>query len=282
MVTLANTARLSLAICGFTAAHAGGVSAAETASFPQELMLDGKPVEPYCMEHFFGDSTRFEPVNLRQCGVDNVLPVENASVDKNGNYGYGYTYKDMGDGFINKPYIYYRYLGRRNDLPVLFLQESGGGSGKFSALVTVERQGDSLKLVEEIAAGDRCNGGLEASMNNDVLEYTQNVTPYDFLAIAGDNPHKLTAYNDLEASASSCFGSAHFVGGKLADITLTSDGQDAEGWTEKMPYQPCFNKLYRDTVQQGKNKLSKEELLNFTHSFNATCVDQPTKSAKTE
>jgi hypothetical protein len=254
---------------------AAGAHAADT-ELPPELQVDGLPTEPYCMEHFFGDGSRFEPVELRNCGMDAILPTEAAHLDEKGNYGYEYSYADSGEG-LSRSYIYYRYLGRRQGLPVLFLSESGGGSGQFTAIVTVKREGDTLKLAEEIASGDRCNGGLDASMQGDELNYTQNITPYDFIKITDDNPHNLNAYDDLEASASSCFGAATYSNGKLAHVTLTADGEDMEGWTDRLPYQPCFNGIYREYLQQGKTVLDMEALKAFTHKFNTTCVDQPNK-----
>jgi hypothetical protein len=273
MMQVARHTTATLALSAFCASQALAVSM----PLPTELMLDGKPVDPYCMEHFFGDSSRFEPVNLRDCGLDMILPNEAAHVDEQGSYGYEYSYKESGEG-LTRSYIFYRYIGQRHGLPVLLLNESGGGSGRFSALVAVQRDGDTLKLAEEIASGDRCNGGVEAKMEVETLQFTQNITPYDFVALAGDNPHNLSAYDDLESSASSCFGQAHYAEGKLVSISLTGSGEDLEGWTDRIPYQPCFNRLYREYVQQGKMTLSKDELKEFTHNFNTTCVDQPVKS----
>ena len=90
-------------------------------------------------------------------------------------------------GFDNTPgggEFYYRDLGKRNGLDILFIADSGGGSGQFTHLVGIERKGDTLRVAEEFASGDRCSGGLlKAEMRDGHVFYDTANSSADMISV---------------------------------------------------------------------------------------------------
>ena len=251
------------------------VAAEPTHELPEELMFHGQPIEPDCMDFATKmDSSSFDPVDLATCKAGDIVPDTPPSWNQHGEYGYSHKYNDTS---LKKPYyIYYRFLGYMEGLPVVLIRAGGGGSGKFDFIIRIERKADTLRLIDPLVIGDRCNGGIsKARVENGALSYEQEITPFDFLTLADDNPHDLKAYKSLEASAASCFGTARYAADKLVSVRLKPDAADEKGWTEQYRYQRCFNRLYREYIVQGKNELSPALLKEFTHVFNKQCVEAP-------
>lgn len=225
---------------------------------PGIYRVDGKPVPSSCLAEL-GDVGK--TLNLAHCGDPSVKPKTNAGM---------IGYDDPQGG-----YFYYRYLGQADGLDILFLQSSGGGSGHFTSLVGITRNGQTLTPKRYYAGGDRCNGGLSnASVAKGHLTFDQAVTPYDLVAL-GDPGTKFEAYKDLEASASSCVAESHMTNGSehWTGVTLTEQNlTDDQGWTNQYRYQACFNALYRETVAQGHTELNRDGVKAFAAAFSKRCV----------
>jgi hypothetical protein len=225
---------------------------------PSLYRVDGKPVPSSCLAAL-ADSPA---INLAHCGDPSMKP------------------KSLPTGFVGYDdpqggYFYYKYLGLADGLDILFMQSSGGGTGQFTSLVGILRNGQTLVHKKDYAGGDRCNGGVSnAALANGRLTFDQAVTPYD-LIVLGDPGVKLQAYKDLEASASSCIADSHMTNGSehWTGVTLTERGlKDEQGWTEQYRYQSCFNTLYRETVAQGRAELDRNGVKAFAMNFIKRCV----------
>ena len=244
-------------------------------SLPPELMHNGQPIDPLCFEAVSAD----EWLPLGGCVDEGIVMLDTLpeGAQAMGDIGYYYRYREDTSQTSALPYSFYRYIGQWNGAPVLLTQTSGGGTGKFSALMSIERTGNTIRVLQGFAAGDRCNGGIEdVRLEAGTLYYSQWLVPYDFLQIAEDNPGDLQPYQDLEASAASCVARARYKDGELAGVALESTPdtaeQDLPGWAEKYPYQSCFNNLYRAYLTQGKKELSIQQLKEFTGEFNRLCL----------
>ncbi|MDX2073855.1 MAG: hypothetical protein SFX19_05760 [Alphaproteobacteria bacterium] len=242
----------------------GDVYAAE---LPPEMIYDGKPIDALCFEAVSAD----EWVDISTCAKRTIIPLpdkaEAWTADK---IGYYYRYKEDASDAVS--YSYYQYVGQWNGAAVVVSYGSGGGTGQFTSLVSIERNARNIRVLQGFGAGDRCNGGIvDAKLSFGTLSYGQNMTPIDFLQIAGDNPHDLQPYDDLEASAASCFGVARFEDEKFVGVTLADAPQPADPATS-YKYQECFNRLFRAAREKGKKELSVSELKEFTGEFNAVCA----------
>jgi hypothetical protein len=245
--------------------------AASAADLPKELLVDGKPLDPLCFENVSAD----EWLDVHKCQPIDIIKEPALSTDwAKGKIGYNYHSKD--DESVSGSYSYYEYLGQWNGAPVIMTYSSGGGSGQFTSLLSFEREGDKIRVLQGFALGDRCNGGVvNAKIEKGRLSYGQWITPYDFLQLADDNPNDMQPYDDLESSAASCYGIARYIDGDAVGITLESQGNEAgtdqKDWTEKFPHQACFNQLYRSYLTKGKKELTLQELKGFTGEFNRLC-----------
>jgi len=235
---------------------------AATQNIPPSLyQVDGKPVPSSCLAGLSRDGDQ-DKVDLTHCGDPSVKP----KTQPDGMVGYD----DPKGG-----YFYYRYLGKADGLDVLYMEYSGGGTGHFTALIGITRNGQTLAPKHVYAGGDRCNGGLsDAALANGRLTFNQAITPYDLIAL-GDPGSKPEAYKDLEASASSCIGQSHMVGDDKhwTGVALDDDGRtDQKGWTEQYRYQSCFNMLYRETFAQHRTELDRDGVKAFAASFAKRCM----------
>ena len=238
------------------------------ADLPPELTFNNAPIEALCFESVSAD----EWVDVSECVPKEIekIPADPTNTWMADKIGYSYRYKaDKSDA---TSYSYYHYIGQWKGAPVVASYGSGGGTGQFASLMSIERSASKIRVLQGFAAGDRCNGGVvDAKISFGTLHYGQNMTPIDFLQIADDNPHELEPYEDLEASATSCFGVARFEDEKFVGVTLIEIPK-SQGAGTTYKYQECFDKLYKGMLAGGKKELSVSELKEFTGQFNAVCV----------
>ena len=237
---------------------------------PAALLIDGKPIDVTCLMPLAnGDGSRLEPIDLRRCrNGDIVIKSRKSFPDM---IGFDYVEKD--DREMSEPYFYYRFLGLYEGRSILFIVSSGGGTGRFTNLIALDRKGFMLEPTTEIAGGDRCNGGLSnASLAGGKLTYDADITPYDLINLAGAHL-QLEAYKDLEASAASCVATVHNVDGSWTSVTLTNpDLEDTSGWTEQYRDQSCFNQVYRGYVARHQTELDRDGVARFAKSFADSCI----------
>ena len=239
------------------------------AAIPPELTFNNAPIEALCFEKVSAD----EWVDLGSCVSKEIekLPANPADTWTADKIGYHYRYKEDASDAVS--YSYYHYIGQWNGTPVVVSYGSGGGTGQFSSLMSIDRNANKVRVLQGFAAGDRCNGGVvNARIEWGTLHYGQHMTPIDFLQIAEDNPNDVQPYEDLEASATSCYGVAHFEDEKFTGVTLQDIPADTPENATMYKYQPCFNRLYRGLLSAGKKELSVTELNEFTGQFNQVCL----------
>jgi hypothetical protein len=247
-----------------------------------DFTYKGQPIPALCLDSLRDDMLQSEPekkasIELKTCYKKPGYKPQGKSADliRKGFVGFNYTHKDSGLYTLHGS-SYYKVLGKYKDSYVIYTIHSGGGSGEFTSLIVVKRQDDTLVLENTLAAGDRCNGGIEdPSLKGTTLTYKQKISPADFLDLSKDNPHKLQAYDDLAACAVCCIGSATFES-DFANATFKSISLDKDAGNNNASiqgkYQPCFDKLIIKYKKQGKSKMSEEELKEFMTKFNSTCI----------
>ena len=196
-------------------------------NLPAQLMYQGKPIDPLCL--FNLESTK-AVVDLRRCGLDSkagyVISGKNKQLISQGFMGYDYGGK-INDSANLSGYSYYKSLGTVGHSVIVQTINNSGGTGSFSFLNLIKRDGNTLKL-SVINGGDRCNGGLVdvkrvGTGTSDRIIYKIHLTPYDFFTRTHDNPHHLKAYEDLSACAVCCAATAVYqrhIGADFADEKL--------------------------------------------------------------
>jgi hypothetical protein len=137
-----------------------------------------------------------------------------------------------------------------------------GGSGRFSGIYFMRRDGDNLQLLEEMGGGDRCNNGIEGNVRyvDGKLLYTQALTAADFYDAENiTNDKKL---NDLEYCAICCKASANLEDRKITSYTLRADLLDdkQEGLSKE---QACFEKQLSTLVKGDQTIVPQQEMHQF-------------------
>ena len=112
------------------------------------------------------------------------------------------------------------------------------------------------------------------------LVYGVQLTAYDFLTLANDNPHHLKAYDDLSSCAVCCAATAvyqriigaDFAHEKLLYVDASLYLQNIGHSSSTQLFQPCFDKLLQKFGKINHGKLNAKQLAQFTHQFNTQCV----------
>lgn len=254
------------------------------AQLPADLMYLAKPVDPLCL---FQIESKEAEIDLSKCGFNSqeVHPSgANKKLVSEGFVGYDYDLK-IDDSKHLKGYSYYKVIANMGNAYLIQTINNSGGTGSFSFLNVIQREGDILHL-SVLDGGDRCNGGLvdlkkEGKGAHARLVYSVYLTPYDFLTVAKDNPNHVKAYDDLSACASCCAAKAvferdigqNFEQRRLQYLDVSMYVKDIANTAHNEPYQHCFNQLLVEQVKKEPlQKLDANDLLRFTHAFNTRCV----------
>jgi len=231
----------------------------------------GKPIHPSSVETLY--SSENKSLDLRTSKMD--LP----SNEWKNRPGWLITEhkEDAESGRI--PFFAYKGLASSKDKFLLLVTYNGGGTGTFDNILVVEKKADELHLLKTLGEGDRCNGGIsEDKIAGYDFYYSRNLTPVDILRLAAEVKIDVTAYEDLEASALSCFGLVHYKYNLVDDkeeflsVTLAEEKEDEEEWTDRYRAQSCFNKIYNSYIKAKKTELSLKDLNEFAEKFRDECL----------
>ncbi|WP_133130283.1 hypothetical protein [Legionella yabuuchiae] len=262
------------------------VSFASEVRFSQALLFNGKPIDPLC---FYESEDTGGMVDLATCGLHSEpgrsITGKNTHLTDKGYFGYDYAW-NMNQAFTSQGYSYYKPLGMLGQSVIVETLNNSGGTGAFSSISLVTRDSNQLKITP-FHSGDRCNNGIDEvkRVENETgahLVYSINLTPYDFLTLANDNPHQVKAYDELSACAACCVATAvyersigpEFDKETLLNINLNAQQDVDDGESNFGPkYQGCFDKLLQTYHKQFNGKLQPDELKQFTHAFNQQCVE---------
>jgi hypothetical protein len=235
------------------------------APLPPDLMRDGAPLDAMCFQFWEDDTT----VDLTECTTPlDVTPLEHEDPAESGWHGYSYRPDDMPEEAAMRGWVVWKYLGETPRGYVVETIHNGGGTGYFSSVQTVRREGDRLHLVETHLGGDRCNGGVAAaSVANGAVAGAVHITPYDLLALALGETVPYRAYDDISACAICCVGTATLIDDSLAWVTMASEPRAfAPDDTPDSP-QACLDRL----IAEGQPIMSTAELAAFGRTFMDQC-----------
>lgn len=266
----------------FALAAAVGLSACgtENTTTPDNfLSYRHKAIEPYCFGMFLiGDSSRFEePVSLATCTDEGHSTYASYLTQENGRYSQ--QMKRVNSPWPEHMFFNYRLVAGTAENFVVEVHGNTGGSGNFSNVIVVRREGDELHLLEEMGAGDRCNGGITGDVQqreDGTLVYSRFITPADLYA-SEEMPEDKTL-TELEFCAVCCTGMANYEGEALVSYTLTPQNpfMMAEDYvTEAIEgegvQQACFNRSLVATLKGEAQTFSKEHMQSFLQKTAQAC-----------
>ena len=252
----------------------GIVFAQTKINVPASLIYKYKPIDAICFNKPDGVES------LVSCGIkfDHNLKKIGHNKIKNNNGLVGYNFKIKNSGPM-QGYSFYRYISNIKNKDVIFTINNSGGTGDFTAIKTIARTSNDI-TIKTIQAGNRCNNGLShIKINKHELTYRINITPFDILTLANDNPHHLKSYNGIVSCAVCCAGTMHlsrpldgdFEKEKIISIDLTGYSLDQGGYGNDQPYQNCFNSLVTKYKAKNKTVFTLAELKTFVREFNKNC-----------
>lgn len=196
---------------------------------PQPEASDADVVPPLCIGALWGQSPDAPPttVDLAQCRA----ALAGSPVDR---VPTGYLVQTRTDFRYPAGWFAYRDLGTLDDGSWLVLvSDNGGGTGDFSALLRLQRDGEQLSLVSDMGFGDRCNGGVREAglLDERHVMVAMNVTSYGLAVLdpglqwpeVGDPPDRPVPFDDLDDAAVACVGVGLYVVDAL-DATATRLG----------------------------------------------------------
>jgi hypothetical protein len=239
----------------------------------------GKPIHPACIE------TLYQSKNNRLDLPTFLAGLDIRDWEERPGWLIAEYKEDVETG--RTPFFAYKLLANVQDRFLLLIRYNGGGTGTFDNILVIQKTKDQLFLLKALGEGDRCTGGIfEEKMIGNDFYYSRNLTPIDIIRLATETKIDLTAYEDLEASARSCFGVAHYKydlvddKNELLTINLDEEKQDEEGWTDRYQAQSCFNKIYNSYLKAKKTQLSLKDLNEFAKKFRDECLKKASSALR--
>ncbi len=238
------------------------------------FVYNGNPIDPMCVDRLTGIGETVEAIDLSECtgsaGRESYTVPENGlETFEDGSIGYTF---ECEDGCMRQPFVSYKHLGVVQGEHIVEVASSGGGTGYFTGVARLKLEGSKLSLTGTLGGGDRCNGGLaDVSVKDDVIHVSRNITPFDLVDMAQGNKAGFEAYEDIQACAACCIGTADYAGDTLVSVTLP-DGVDSQEQDDGMaPVDACFFKTYNAQRKSGALVLDMEKLKAFGAAFDRDC-----------
>lgn len=256
---------------------------------PAAILHHDKPIDPMCFAAQFSMESELEMIDLNACDSTQITALEYWE-NEDGTRAVTYKYND--DEFAGVPYPYMAYRAipdpSHPDSPDIGILTtwSGGGTGQFSTLYKMRREGDFLYVLKIYAGGDRCNGGIGSAEMDEQgrMSYGINITPYDMLVLGGD-PNRtilntVEPFDDLDACAACCYGEAHFREDIFEKITLNPElperladkydqGQDP---APEQEIQACFDNLVALQFEGSSTEYDTADWESFIGEIEHTCL----------
>ena len=247
---------------------------AQSYALPESLLFNGKPVPPYCFSQMDEQDVIFVNCDL----MEGLQIMDDADA----------MHDDGRDGVVSASYRnvefdsyggfdHYKYLGSSNGLDYVLYVSSGGGSGVFSSVLGLKRDGDVLNIADVMGVGDRCNGGDTGTskVTAEGVIVVTNITPYDLISLPyEDGTPYVEAYQEIDACAVCCVGEVSVLNGQIIQVDISevyttpsySASQNPDGM------QACLDKLIKAQQDQGQVSLSLDAVNAFVKKFETQCV----------
>jgi hypothetical protein len=257
-------------------------------ALPASLLYKGKPIAPYCLEGLLGEKDGIS-IDLGQCNIDQITLEKGEAMEQKNTYSAYWSMKDEPPDLFLHYSLGYDYIGMQDDDPVLHISYWGGGSGNFSYLMRLHREGDELTKLETIAAGDGCTGGIIANdpehpltIEDNEIHFSAAFSPDDMFHIAGETDwyELYSRQGGLAGTHHDCYGIASYVGEKLVSVEFSGYMASGLAGKEKPPSKPdlqyCLDQMVdKHYIAKDKLVLSVSELHQLIEGFRKECITAP-------
>lgn len=260
-------------------AHANATSPAlipkaPGAALPATLTFKDAPVNPLCFTQTWEQPAQGAVIDLTACETPAAVRSADQSSYKATPGAHGVAYRPADATVETMPMpaiIEYKYLGDVGTDHAVLLSESGGGTGFFTSLYLLKRDGDRLIIKDTLAGGDRCNNGITAAAVNDgALSYDVNLTPAALYTLAGGDNTAERPGGPLKDCAVCCYATAHYKGGTLDTVTFNPDLAAALN-----PDEPgtagCFDGIAQQQFTTRQTTMASAGLKDFGTRIYDTC-----------
>jgi hypothetical protein len=255
--------------------------------FPEDLMYNEKPIRACCMlEAFEGDSSRFSPKSLCCAGhrSSKVIKEEHEFDSKTNTVCFRCHYQGrFGESVSFKEYTYIGSWRHKHLISTCHYDHSG--TGRFTGINLVEREGDTIINAGEIAGGDRGYGGsikIE-SLKGSILRYRQIEPPnhviYKIIGRSDDAaffpvPYRSGVYLIYEVDLDSVYVNlackigldpeirAKYYRSRLVGVRFDSDCESVDNWGMGFAlknFERCFYAVVARYVASGRQELDISE-----------------------
>ncbi len=239
-------------------------------SLPAELLVNGKPIPPLCFAPFVnlaGDEVK--PLSLKSAPcLKSDYPYNPEALTR----GFlGYNLPMQAEHSMRPPAIFYRYVGNNKNHFLFELNYSGGGSGFFSSIVTLELKNGALTLLRTIDGGDRCMGGVShAELSDGRLSYQKKLTPLGLVSLLTTvNNRSLESLSVYPDCAVCCIGELT-IKDKLP-YQFKFNGELISGASNKEVVD-CINKKLKAAGATEQKSLGIQALRQLLRSMNEICL----------
>lgn len=248
-------------------------------TIPPALLFLNQPVDALC---FFNLEHSVALIDLSHCGISKEklgAVSQNKALVQRGFIGF--DWQGTGVPSSSRGYSYYKAFDAGHQQYWLYTINNSGGNGEFTAISVVKRKTNDTMMLKTIVGGDRCNSGVQdVHEKNHRLSFSVNLTSYDFLSLANNNPHHLKAYDDLSACAACCVGKAFYevdlrsLKPLLNYVEVDEHALKSSNLPVQGVYQTCFNKALISFQSKKGSKLLPQQLQGFIAHFNDRCVSK--------
>lgn len=236
------------------------------------------PFHPYYVNQTYSWEGDSEPVDFTNLDVEG-LEYEEGTISPIELYPDSSGYDiDLGEDIFVMRGVFFQYelLAQEGETFFVSTYECGGGTGIFSDIRVLKVDGNLIELVDDFAAGDRCNGGLfDCTYEKGVIHYSTNITPEDLLIIGGgENSEDYDI--QLDWCAMCCVGTANYEYNistrKSEMISITVETDYFNSYDSYPEGTQCFFNRIKEYVNASSNEISIEKFELLIQGALESCV----------
>lgn len=227
-------------------------SAESSSSIIPEMMVADKPVDPKCINSVM-DSRQGQSINVHKtCPEfwgDGFSAQKQTLVTTAKGAGYDFEYENGKSGGFH-----YEVVGKTPEGLVVYVYWSTGGSGHWSKLLILKRDGDVLRKIRTVAGGDRAWGGVgNVKVEDGHLLYSYNRTS---LALYQKYTQNSSHRGDLGSGFSNVGATVHMKDDSIEGIELAPNAIIPDCFKEKYEKQVATKMI----ISEDEAKLLIQEL----------------------
>lgn len=233
--------------------------------FPPEMMWEGKPISPACIEASYPSMDEIVPQDLKICSQppgEGPQPSE-LRADSDGSLRYDYTCPQNKAGNEYCGSYSYRYLGKVEDGFALLTTSRPDDQISYTSILVMSRDSDTITMKPLQSFGDACERGIhDARVKDGKVEYEFYVTA---AALYQQFKPDGGTFNGYRVDSKDCMAIAHAEGQQVMKYEL------ARGEPLLAKDQPCAADAFRAQEKEGVT-LTADQMREFIAKVEKACA----------